>query len=44
MGKIYRIKPRIMNCRTKKGFLVGRADLVNNANSEIHLLNVNGHI
>ena len=45
MDKICIVKPRTtMNCKTKKGFLVGGADLVNNANTEIHLLIVNDHI
>ena len=44
MGLIYRVKPRTMNCKTKKGFLVGWTDPINNANTEIHLLNLNNHI
>ena len=43
MGKICRVKPRAMNYKTKKGFLVGTG-LLNNGSTEIHLLNVNDHI
>ena len=41
MGKICRVKPRTMNCKKKKDFLLGSTDLVNNTNTEINLLNVN---
>ena len=44
MGKSRRVKPRAMNSKTKKSFFVGRTDLVNNANTEIRLLNLNNHI
>ena len=44
MGKICRVKPRTINYKTKKGFLVGRTGLLNNGSTEIHLLNVNDHI